>query len=63
MKQSPAEKQIDKRIEAAFYAKCGNVQIPMMRIPDVFAEGRKAISEGRDLEDALVSFVSTIAVG
>lgn len=42
--------KIDKRIEAAFYANCRNMPIPMMKIGAVFETGRAAIAKGADDE-------------
>lgn len=56
-------KAIDKRVEAAYYATCSGIQVNIMDIPKVFAEGRKAVAEGLD-QDALaariLAFVQTI---
>jgi len=57
------QKQIDKRIERAYYATCSGVQINIMDIGKVFDAGRKALAEGADeagLKTAIVEFVETI---
>jgi hypothetical protein len=60
MRASKADKALDKLIERIYYDNCAGIQINIMDIGKVFAEGRKAHAEGRDLRDAIVSFVQTI---
>ncbi len=58
-----AANEIDKRIEAAYRARCLNVTINMMDIAKIFAVGRKAVAEGADdsvLSDKIAAFVQTI---
>lgn len=50
----------DRLIEATYYATCENIPIRMLDIERVFAEGRKALDEGRPLGEALRAFVETI---
>jgi hypothetical protein len=57
-RQTKAEKQI----EQCYYDNCSGIQINIMDIGKVFAEGRKALAEGRDLKTAIISFVETIRV-
>ena len=57
-----AGKKLDKEIERIYYANCSGIQIPMMDIPNVFAAGRRAYVEGRDMKDAIVSYVDSIRV-
>jgi hypothetical protein len=62
-RQSKADKAIDKRIETIYYRNCSGIQINIMDIPRVFAEGRKAIAEGADdtaLTAKIVAFVESI---
>lgn len=59
-KQTKAEKLIDRQIEAAYRRTCCGVQINIMDISKVFAEGRKALAEGRALDEAIPAFVETI---
>ncbi len=55
-----AAKKLDKEIEQVYYANCSGIQIDIMDISKVFAEGRKARAEGRDMKEAIVAFVETI---
>jgi hypothetical protein len=53
-------KQIDKLVERAYYARCSGIQIDVMDISKVFAVGRAAYAEGRDVEAAIAAFVEEI---
>jgi hypothetical protein len=62
-KQTKAEKEIDRRIERAYYETCKGIQISVLDINKVFVEGRKAIAAGADdeaLRRAVRAFVETI---
>jgi nucleoid DNA-binding protein len=59
-KQSKAEKLLEKEIEKIYYANCSGIQISIMDIGKVFAAGKKAKLEGKDIKEAIVSFVETI---
>lgn len=53
----------DKRINDAYAATCGGVQIPLMKITDVFKVGDKAITAGADdatLRKVISDYVQTI---
>lgn len=54
------KKQVDKLVEQTYYKNCANITINMMDIPKVFAVGRKAYEEGRDLTQAIVAYVEEI---
>jgi hypothetical protein len=57
------QNKADKRIDNAYRKRCQGIQIDMMAIPALFAEGRKAIEEGVDdqvLGDRVAAFVETI---
>lgn len=57
------QKRIDQRIEVVYRQRCQNIQIPIMRISEVFNVGRAAIAEGADdqaLGDKIAAFVDTI---
>jgi hypothetical protein len=54
-----AEK-IDKQIEVAYGEVGEGVQIDIFDIAKVFAVGRRAILEGRDLKAAIAEFLSKI---
>lgn len=63
VRQSKADKAIDRRVEQAYYRTCSGVQIPVMKMGEVFTVGRKALASGADesaLEKAIVAFVATI---
>jgi hypothetical protein len=56
-------KQIEKRIERAYYERCSGVQISIMDIGRVFKAGHDAVAAGADdqaLGDAIAAFVETI---
>ncbi len=52
--------KLNKKIEAIYYEKCHGVQINVMDIGKVFAAGRLAAAEGRDIECAVLAFVATV---
>jgi hypothetical protein len=59
-RKTKAEKALDNEIDALYREHCCNIQIDIMAIPSIFAEARKARAEGRDMKDAIVSFVNSI---
>ncbi len=59
-KQSKADKALDREIDKLYRENCANIAIDIMDIGKVFAEGRKARMEGRDMKEAIVSFVNSI---
>jgi hypothetical protein len=59
-RQSKADKALDSEINKLFHENCSNIVINIMDIPKVFAEAKKARAEGRDMKEAIVSFVSSI---
>jgi hypothetical protein len=65
MRKSKTEKELDKRIERAYYAACNGIAINLFDIPKVFDHGKKVIAAGADdakLQTELRSFVETIRV-
>lgn len=44
---------IDQEIERQWYAQASGVQVPIMDIPKIFADCRKAHTEGVSIEDAV----------
>lgn len=62
-KKTKEDKLIDNAINAAYVAGCANIQINMMDIPNVFAEGKKFYLEGKrddELRDAIRQYVESI---
>lgn len=62
-KKTAADKKIDKRIEAAYYAVANGIQIDIMDIPKVFAVGRAFVADGVDddtLKTMIAAYVDTI---
>lgn len=57
---SSADKALDREIDALYREHCANIQVSILDIPSIFAEARKARTEGRDMKDAIVSFVNSI---
>lgn len=55
-----AANKLDKEIDRIYNENCCNIPIDIFDIGKIFAEGRKAKSEGRDLKEAIVAFVQTI---
>jgi sortase (surface protein transpeptidase) len=58
-----AKNKVAKRIEAAFYATCQGVQIPIMMIPKIFREGEALIRAGaseEELKAGLAEYVQMI---
>jgi hypothetical protein len=57
------KKQIDKKVEQAYYASCSGIQISIMDIGKVFAAGRASFEAGADdetLKADIRAFVETI---
>lgn len=59
-KQSKADKTLDREIDKLYRENCANIQVSIMDIPRIFAEAKKARAEGRDMKDAIVTFVNSI---
>lgn len=59
-RQSKADKALDNEISKLYQQNCANIAINIMDIPKVFAEAKKARAEGRDMKEAIVSFVESI---
>lgn len=59
-KQTKTDKALDKEIDKLYRENCSGIAISILDIPKVFAEAKKARAEGRDMKDAIVSFVNSI---
>jgi uncharacterized membrane protein len=58
-----AKNKADKRISAIYNRECNRIEIPMMKIPDIFKVGYAAIKDGADdaaLTTAITKYVATI---
>jgi hypothetical protein len=60
MKQTKADKALDREINTLYVQSCSGIQISIMDIPKVFAAAKKARAEGRDMKDAIIAFVNSI---
>lgn len=63
MAKAKSQKQIDKRIETAYYAAYNGIQINIMAISKVFDVGRAQLAKSDDeetLRSTLRAFVETI---
>ena len=58
MKQTKAEKAMDKLIEQTYYAVANGVQVNVMDIRKIFAESRALILSGSTPEAAVTSVVA-----
>lgn len=61
--RKPTKKQIDARVERAYYDTCSGIQIDIMDIGKVFQAGRNAIKDGVDdetLRKVIRNFVESI---
>jgi hypothetical protein len=54
------QKALDRQIERVYGQRCHGIQIDIYDIGKVFAVGRMAAIEGRDIGDAIAAFVETI---
>lgn len=60
-----AENKANKRVEAAYYARCRGITINVMDIGKVFAAGKAALAKNpqltdQELGDVVAAFVETI---
>ena len=53
-------KQLDKEIDAIYRRNCSGITIDIMDISKVFAAGRQAAAEGRNIEEAVIAIVQAI---
>ena len=63
MEKKLTTKAARKMVEAAYYAGCNGIQIPMMTIPRVFRAGEEAVARGErgeQLTATIRAFVETI---
>ncbi len=59
-RKSKAEKALDAEIDALYREHCNGIQVSIMDIPRIFAHAKQARAEGRDMKEAIVSFVNSI---
>ena len=57
---SKADKALDREINKLYHENCSGIQIDIFDIPKVFAVARKARAEGRDMKEAIISFVNSV---
>lgn len=58
-----AKNKADKRIAAIYNRDCSNIQIPLMKVTNIYKLGCKAIAEGADdiaLAKVITEYVATI---
>jgi hypothetical protein len=55
-----AANKLDKEISKLYRENCNGMQINMLDIPRIFEAAKKAHSEGKDMKEAIVSFVESI---
>ena len=58
-----ARQQAYARIERAFYAMCSDIPVPVMKIQNVFVEGRRLVDAGADdtqLRAGVLAFVQNL---
>ena len=60
MKQSKADKLLDREIDKLYRENCANIQINIMDIGKVFAHAKAARAQGQDMKQAIIDFVQTI---
>lgn len=53
---------LDKLIEETYYRHGYGVTIDLFSIPKIFAEGRAALAEGRDLDAAIIESIARYKV-
>ena len=58
-RRTRAEKAADEIVERIA---CSGIAIPMLEIPKMFAEGRKALAAGLDVDATVRAYVETIRV-
>lgn len=57
------EKAAKKLVEQAYYARCTNIQIPMLEITKIFKLGLAALAAGatqEELEEKIFAYVQTV---
>lgn len=58
MKQTKADKQLDKDIERTWYKMASGVQVNIMDIANIFREARVAVQAGRTLEGVMTEIIA-----
>lgn len=59
-KEKMAAKKLDAEIDLIYKQNCQNIQISIFDIPKIFDVAKKAHAEGKDMKEAIVSFVNSI---
>jgi hypothetical protein len=55
---------LDKRVERAFHVHCNGIQIPILKLPELFRLGKQAAIDGAsDAELANVLYRNAVAFG
>ncbi len=57
---SKADKALDREINKLYRENCANIQINIMDIPRIFKVAKEARAQGKDMKEAIVTFVQSI---
>ncbi len=57
---SKADKALDREIDKLYRENCANIQINIMDIPRIFQVAKEARAQGKDMKEAIVTFVNSI---
>lgn len=62
MKQTKAEKLLDKAIEQEYYKQANGLQINIMDMPKLFSLARTEVASGSSVEEAVKNGVSKFCI-